>query len=653
MTLDTDRQITNLLRVRHPQPRSRTFTVCYSPLHSSFSDTFRLIHSIQLNAILGAEHFFVYNFSISAEVDQLLRHYANKGIVTIRQWPLPTLETWYFGQVASLNDCLFMNRKESEYVVIVDTDEFIVPRLHNNWHSMIEYLDQKAASLKPVSPRPPLDLNILNPKLVRKWLDPLYKYPWVVSKKLISETPSNELPYTTQTGSEKIIDVQSVVDVKNIALTLNTGRYLLNFNQSHRISDKTPGSSTNKKLCHLHKYPFACKLRSSSRVKRSVKLQLSSRKVHEPLPSTRKSHKPRLLKSKRKHHKPRVFTRIFPKTHKTQITRYDRNPQISKRMMHKIRSSSKKSDKSQLPTRNFHKIRLSKRKFHKSRIHSGQFKNRKETIDSEIARILAGNVREVHQSLMKHSHQHASLSQHTLTTATTLATATMTPTTTNAKMTTTTTAPSTTTITTTETITMTSTSTTSSSSSSPPFTYKLNLDPTLPIASFQFRTAHYIRDNVQEHIWEEIKTVYKISQDEDNFFKRYNIHPALNFLRNGEAYDHDVRSKSIVRPALVHDAGIHKTLFMCKCAYNLEVDLDVANVFHYRTSTTKENSTLVDTSVLRFKDQLKERTLSDIFEARHIIFNIDPDGDDSDDDGGGGSNDEDYDVDDHNLKLSS
>jgi hypothetical protein len=138
VSFQTNQTSANRLPVIYPGPRVRNFTVCYSVLHSTFKMATQLIESIEMNRILGAEHFMIYTNSVSLEVDQILRRYQEDGLVTVFQWPLPTNDTHYYAQVLALNNCFYRNRNTSRFVVVVDTDELIVPRNHLTWMSFID-----------------------------------------------------------------------------------------------------------------------------------------------------------------------------------------------------------------------------------------------------------------------------------------------------------------------------------------------------------------------------------------------------------------------------------------------------------------------------------------------------------------------------------
>lgn len=129
----------------------RRFTVCLAPLNNKYGRAYELVEWIELNRILGAEKFIIYNYSISDNIADVLDYYRSIQLVDIVQWGLPmntetnndTLpEIHYFGQTVALNDCLYRNKAESEFIVNLDLDEFIVPRDQNvsNWSDMIKLL---------------------------------------------------------------------------------------------------------------------------------------------------------------------------------------------------------------------------------------------------------------------------------------------------------------------------------------------------------------------------------------------------------------------------------------------------------------------------------------------------------------------------------
>ncbi|CAL1547675.1 unnamed protein product [Lymnaea stagnalis] len=110
-----------------------SFAICVSPLFGNIS-AFRLVEFIELSRILGAEHFYFYNHSLPDVVSDVLRVYADTGLVTVLPWRLPDVvaprDVWYHGQLLANNDCLYRVMSRHDLVSFNDIDEYIVP--HGN-----------------------------------------------------------------------------------------------------------------------------------------------------------------------------------------------------------------------------------------------------------------------------------------------------------------------------------------------------------------------------------------------------------------------------------------------------------------------------------------------------------------------------------------
>ena len=133
----------NLMKVQYNslENPTRDFTMCLSPLHGMPSTPENLVQYIELNILLGADRFAVYNYSLNVNtLNKILMHYQKKGIVEIVQWSLPpsvSNNVWYYAQIAMLNDCLHRNRGVSRYIVSTDLDEFIVPLKQRGWGDFV------------------------------------------------------------------------------------------------------------------------------------------------------------------------------------------------------------------------------------------------------------------------------------------------------------------------------------------------------------------------------------------------------------------------------------------------------------------------------------------------------------------------------------
>ncbi|XP_045184289.2 uncharacterized protein LOC123542465 [Mercenaria mercenaria] len=142
----------NLLKVREaskPAKYQRRFTVCLSPVFN-FDDVFQLVEWIELNKILGADKFLLYNYSTGVNIEKVIEYYVNSGTVEVIQWDIPfppANNIEYFAQKAALNDCIFRNKNVSEFVINIDKDEYVIPHSEDviNWSQMIEQFDKNYA----------------------------------------------------------------------------------------------------------------------------------------------------------------------------------------------------------------------------------------------------------------------------------------------------------------------------------------------------------------------------------------------------------------------------------------------------------------------------------------------------------------------------
>ncbi|GFY54159.1 glycosyltransferase family 92 protein [Trichonephila inaurata madagascariensis] len=119
--------------------------VCVKPLHYFYDRATWLLEFIEFHRILGVEHFFFYNHTVGPAVDALLRYYMSQNIVTVLPWSLPILSQKEIRTEAifsSLNDCVFRTMYLFHYVILLDFDEYIVPREHESYLDMLHQLEE-------------------------------------------------------------------------------------------------------------------------------------------------------------------------------------------------------------------------------------------------------------------------------------------------------------------------------------------------------------------------------------------------------------------------------------------------------------------------------------------------------------------------------
>ena len=140
---------------RTPFVPQYNFTMCLSPIHSGFSNTGELLGYLEMNQILGADHFILYNLSIGSELSPLLDSYKEEGLLEVLEWKIPVRNLYgpvpdihYFGQLVAINDCLYRSRLHSNYVVFTDMDEVMAPLQHENWLDLLSKI-RNLSDLKP------------------------------------------------------------------------------------------------------------------------------------------------------------------------------------------------------------------------------------------------------------------------------------------------------------------------------------------------------------------------------------------------------------------------------------------------------------------------------------------------------------------------
>ena len=129
----------------------RDFSVCLDGvLKHNISTINNIIDWTELNILLGAEHFCMYNFSASTLLDPYFSHYRQKQLFTVLPWNLPIQFDntrrdykliWNYGQDVMLHDCLYRHMLVSRNLVYIDLDEFIIPQDPDDctWLEMMEH----------------------------------------------------------------------------------------------------------------------------------------------------------------------------------------------------------------------------------------------------------------------------------------------------------------------------------------------------------------------------------------------------------------------------------------------------------------------------------------------------------------------------------
>ena len=111
------------------EKRLYNITLCLGPLYNQYNGLNRLVEMVEVDTMLGVDLIVVYNISFSSELNHYIGKYAQDGIMHIYDFYHSLLnETWYYAQRVLINDCVYRYMFKSDYIVIKDVDEIIVPR---------------------------------------------------------------------------------------------------------------------------------------------------------------------------------------------------------------------------------------------------------------------------------------------------------------------------------------------------------------------------------------------------------------------------------------------------------------------------------------------------------------------------------------------
>lgn len=158
---------TNILKVIYKRPdKKENFAVCVKGLDFLYEDiSVKLIEWIELLHLLGAKKIFMYELETHPNVSKVLSYYAKKDMIELTPITLPGAQPnlpgfrhlylkWKLtnkrqNELIPYNDCLYKNLYSYDYVVLLDTDEIILPLIHGTWKDMMAYIENLALKEPP------------------------------------------------------------------------------------------------------------------------------------------------------------------------------------------------------------------------------------------------------------------------------------------------------------------------------------------------------------------------------------------------------------------------------------------------------------------------------------------------------------------------
>ncbi|KAM4723435.1 beta-1,4-galactosyltransferase galt-1-like [Anableps anableps] len=139
------------------EEKKMNFTVCISNLFGDYNNVLQFAQTIEMYRLLGVNRVVIYNTSCGSDLDHLLQSYQQEGFVKVVPWPIDKhmnpSRGWlfsehggdihYFGQLTTLNECIYRSMEHSRYVLLNDIDEIIMPYKQDNLNSLMDGLQKQ------------------------------------------------------------------------------------------------------------------------------------------------------------------------------------------------------------------------------------------------------------------------------------------------------------------------------------------------------------------------------------------------------------------------------------------------------------------------------------------------------------------------------
>ncbi|CAN8006238.1 unnamed protein product [Ixodes hexagonus] len=124
-------EVPNWVDVHMPQKsKAKCCAVCTNPITGHFDKLSALAEFVGYHSMVGVRRFDFYVGQVPREVELFFVHLqrVSGAVIRVHRWNLRFNESQLLEHQASQLDCAYRARSESEYVINVDFDEFLVPK---------------------------------------------------------------------------------------------------------------------------------------------------------------------------------------------------------------------------------------------------------------------------------------------------------------------------------------------------------------------------------------------------------------------------------------------------------------------------------------------------------------------------------------------
>ncbi|ELU14600.1 hypothetical protein CAPTEDRAFT_211035 [Capitella teleta] len=106
----------------------------------------------EFQRLFGVGEINIYDAGMT-NMTKVFDYYKQQGLLRVFNMPpalnFTTYHTIKLSSPASLNDCMLRNTYRYRFMLVIDFDEFIVPRLHNNYSAMLDDVMRRAKHSEP------------------------------------------------------------------------------------------------------------------------------------------------------------------------------------------------------------------------------------------------------------------------------------------------------------------------------------------------------------------------------------------------------------------------------------------------------------------------------------------------------------------------
>ena len=129
-----------------PSSWTHTFGICVAATFGRLQPEI-FVEWVEFYRMMGVTEIHMYNASVSSSNDQMFQYYVRHGVLVFHNVTIPVDDVTFEGvslvTIAYFNDCMLRNMYRYKYLIVIDVDEFLVPRTTSNFTGLFAAIDAK------------------------------------------------------------------------------------------------------------------------------------------------------------------------------------------------------------------------------------------------------------------------------------------------------------------------------------------------------------------------------------------------------------------------------------------------------------------------------------------------------------------------------